>query len=765
MRRVRWAVVGTSGFATSYSFEIGSANCDLGGCAVVPGSAGTVSAAVPEQSVNARATGLSPSTTYYFRIVAANALGTRQGPSRSFTTPATEPPHGPPAPGEACPNEAVRVSQNSTYLPECRAYEQVSPAAKYNGGVVFGQRAANDGGALAFIMTAALDGKSGAYGIAPYVSYRGQDGWTTRGTMPPIRTQHRTAGNAVGVTQSDWNDDFTEAWITTNEPLDPGDVEGVFDDDTEVGNDNYRMNIASHSALWLSRPDPAVAGEMVSGGTKGDEMVGRSRDGERVFFTSERRLVPDAPSLSLNNPKLYESFQGKVKLVGYDPNGNPLNLSTKPAELIEPTSPARGPADISDDGKRIYFSAGFPGTGPIYLRENGTHTIAVSSYRFGSDEGQVAPSAFFLGAARDGSRAFFYSRYQLTEDAPADGGVYLYERAGDSVTFLLPGDAGRESTRMNGFASVDGRRLYFSAIGNVIPGDPKWVPGAAHVYLWEELSGGGNRVVNLGPVNTSEAITSDPRLRITSDGRFAAFTSTISRDPRHLDGENALYLVDAADGTVKCASCPPSGPAVAGDSGFRPWISRYAAVISRELVQARALTSDGRLFFQSGASLLPRDSNGTDDIYMFDHGELKLLSPGIGGPSEMVDISADGSSVFFVTPNSLTKTDFDEGYADVYVARVGGGFAEPSAKPPVCAGEGCQPPPATPPAPPNSRAEVSGSGNCVALERRARKKLRAHARKTRGQVKAAGKKKAAKLRKQAKRLQREARNCKRGAQS
>jgi hypothetical protein len=39
------------------------------------------------QNVSANISGLSPGTTYHFRIVATNAFGTRYGADRTFTTP------------------------------------------------------------------------------------------------------------------------------------------------------------------------------------------------------------------------------------------------------------------------------------------------------------------------------------------------------------------------------------------------------------------------------------------------------------------------------------------------------------------------------------------------------------------------------------------------------------------------------------------------------------------------------------------------------
>src|ERR1700754_3544415 len=39
------------------------------------------------------------------------------------------------AAGDACPNAAVRAQQGSGFLPDCRAYERVSPAEKAGGDV------------------------------------------------------------------------------------------------------------------------------------------------------------------------------------------------------------------------------------------------------------------------------------------------------------------------------------------------------------------------------------------------------------------------------------------------------------------------------------------------------------------------------------------------------------------------------------------------------------------------------------------------------
>jgi hypothetical protein len=100
-----------------------------------------------------------------------------------------------------CANEARRAEQSSAYLPDCRAYEQVTPVAKDAGeptAVVVGlsernafepikgARAAVDGDRMAWVSEYALRGVSGPStpGV-DYLSTRGSEGWGTEATFPP----------------------------------------------------------------------------------------------------------------------------------------------------------------------------------------------------------------------------------------------------------------------------------------------------------------------------------------------------------------------------------------------------------------------------------------------------------------------------------------------------------------------------------------------------------------------------------------------------
>ena len=87
------------------------------------GNVGAGAGAVAQYATQ-EVTGLTPSTVYHFTLVAENNAGPAEGIDMNFETP----PAGPPA--QSCPNATLRTENNSNALPECRAYEQVTPTDK-----------------------------------------------------------------------------------------------------------------------------------------------------------------------------------------------------------------------------------------------------------------------------------------------------------------------------------------------------------------------------------------------------------------------------------------------------------------------------------------------------------------------------------------------------------------------------------------------------------------------------------------------------------
>ncbi len=120
------AQINPMGLDTTYRFEYGTSTA-YGTNTPVPD--GQIAAGSTAQSVSRTIGGLQAGTTYHFRVVAGSANGITAGPDRTFKTYT-----GQETAGDTCPNALIRQAQFSSYLRDCRAYEQVSPVEKGVGG-------------------------------------------------------------------------------------------------------------------------------------------------------------------------------------------------------------------------------------------------------------------------------------------------------------------------------------------------------------------------------------------------------------------------------------------------------------------------------------------------------------------------------------------------------------------------------------------------------------------------------------------------------
>jgi hypothetical protein len=361
----------------------------------------------------------------------------------------------------------------------------------------------------------------------------------------------------------------------------------------------------------------------------------------------------------------------------------------------------------------------------------------------------------FWTASSDGSRVFFTDEKPLTKEATAGPGapdLYEYDLQapeGEQLSDLsVPVDAGPGvHADVQGVvgSSEDGSYVYFVADGvlsegaSAEGGEP--APGELNLYV---RHGGMTRfIATLSQEEddfTNEAgygygdWQADPGLRtaqVAADGQSVVFMSrlTLTGYDNELGGGSLteVFVYDAETGRLTCASCNPSGEApVAPDPELLQhgladaWGSFLPVSESWAGHQPRVISQDGgRVFFDSIEPLVPQDENGFLDVYEWERdgtgsceqasGCIFLLS---GGQSDdnsyLIDASASGDDVFFVSRAQLSKAD--HGDIDVlYDARVGG--IEPPAKV-KCSGAGCQGQPQAPPlfATPAS-ATFAGPGN------------------------------------------------------
>jgi DNA-binding beta-propeller fold protein YncE len=423
---------------------------------------------------------------------------------------------------------------------------------------------------------------------------------------------------------------------------------------------------------------------------------------------------------------------------------------------------------ISDNGGLVFWTGhnGKTSARHLYVRDTDTHeSLQLDEVISGSGEGNSF--AQFQDASADGSRVFFTDTQRLTaeskarEDSPdlyvaeLSGGTSPEDPLTDKLTDLTPEGEGGESAdvQLNDGegggvlgASEDGSYVYFVADGRLAPGaesrgscGPEPPPGTTcglYVRHYESETGQWEKTKLIAILSSEDepdwgsfkggdlaGMTS----RVSPNGNYLAFMSDRSltgydnidlneATGRHADEE--VYLYDASDQQLVCASCNPSGErphgvydqgavAAGGQVGAslvidRPeiWAATAAGVdhwlagdipgwttlnaAQYAVYQSRYLSNEGRLFFDSPDELVPavREEHAGKEAKVYEYqpegvgscesegGCVGLVSLATDpNESAFVDASENGDDVFFVTASKLVQQDADESY-DVYDARV-----------------------------------------------------------------------------------------------
>jgi hypothetical protein len=400
--------------------------------------------------------GLSRDTGYFFRLVATNEFGTTNGTTKTFHTRAV--PFPPADPGN-CPNEAIRQAQGSTHLPDCRAYEMVSPPDK-NQGSLGGRGNTNgsegvhasfsrDGQAVAFCASSLFGEPSGQLSntCAQYISRRGPGGWTTVNPLPRFCASDPFTGNG-GVFAGSRNvllapQSFDRYAMATPEfagcefyPL----VTGAPADSYNAYRGDLSTDPISFDLLTPNQSSGIGQNQLYP--------IGGSDDLSHVVYATLTNQTPDSPAPG-DYYKLYAwaelgagdcntlsadydaALRGCLSLVSKDPGGAAIADNTKLPAYNKGAASVAIPSAVSDDGERIYFQGPGAGGGSfgagdcsdaacnLYLRESGA-TIQVSASECTSPCGVESGTDNFLWATPSGEVAFFDSCARLT-DASAEG--------------------------------------------------------------------------------------------------------------------------------------------------------------------------------------------------------------------------------------------------------------------------------------------------------------------------------------------------------
>jgi hypothetical protein len=692
------AQIDPNNLETSYAFEFKAE----GAASWTPAGGGTLPAGNDGVEVSASAAGLSPGTSYLFRVIASNeeadpvqgGKDEEQGSFATYPSLAVEP--------TPCPNALLR-SGPSALLPDCRAYELVTPAntnARAPLGVRFGsavfttRQVSPAGDKIPFrVEGGSLPGLGGTGSLLgdPYLATRTPSGWSTTYTGP---SGEESTQPVPGAASPDQGHSFWIAELGGSAVL-------------EGKRTGYVRYPDGHSELLgqgsLGEIDPESRGMLISEG-----------GGHIVFWTGA--FVNDSTAVQLEP----NAAPSKTKAL-YDrtPDGTTHVVSLKPGD--EPFGAGEGAIyqGASLDGEGIAFSVG----STLYLRYDNEESFAIGT------------GVEVAGVAEGGNQLFYVEGGDLLRfDALAPEGerVTEFTTAGDVTPVTVSADGSTAyfvSPSVLGAANPQGdsaqageQNLYRSVEGQIeflATVTERDVDGA---LVGSEVTDG----LGLWVTEPKDGMGTLGRVpaRATPDGSAFLFKSRAALTDYDPEGQAQIYR--HAAGELQCLSCNPTGAPASSDATLQSRLREDQDLFS-PYGWPENLRADGRrAFFESSERLVARDSDGLRDVYQWeDQGVGSCNEPGgciylISSPHSAREeylwaVSESGNDAFFLSSDLLVGADVD-GTPSIYDARVEGGFAEAQVRG-ECLGEACQP---TVSAPSDPTPGLAGGGGNVKQKPKAR---------------------------------------------
>ncbi len=584
--------------------------------------------------------GLTPGTAYHWRVVASNldpsfpGTGVTNGDEQKFHT------HGSLALNTSCPNQAFRTGSAAT-LPDCRAYEMVSPVDKNGGDIAaflgFGgqefagraafDQAALDGNKLTYTSGTPFGDTVAGRNANQYLATRGAGGWSTHSLNAPggpTVEEPAILSFPLDSAFTLFTPDLSEAWVQDARipPLTADAVEGM--------PNYYRRNNLTESYEALTNEEPA---ERPSGTFAYEYLFwpqGHSSDYSDVLFETKAPMTPDAFPTPSKVSQTYASIDGDLHLVSVLPDGSALPVNSGGHALSADGSHAFW----SSRGNNLFFSS----TGVLYLRLN-------------PDQPQSAQA---LGRA-DGTGELTAGSNEVTGLDTASGAFAVGQEiisATQSVAFVnyLP-----DGTTIT---AVGPSSLTLSASSTA-------TESSMRLFAWSECT------------EPDKACTVPVALSVPG-------------------GRNALFQFASADGSKALFTVTPA-------SGGRDLyeydvLTRTPTLIAHESWGALGGSKDGsRVYFASKEDLAAGATAGEQNLYLR-QGAVNTFIATVtqadvdGSPTRMISlqpqgratrVSPDGSHLLFMSASKspaeavgYDNTDAVSGEADreVYLYEVGGGL-------------------------------------------------------------------------------------------
>jgi hypothetical protein len=654
---------------------------------------------------------------------------------------------------ETCPNKAIRLEQGvSEYLPDCRAYEMVSPPYKEGHSLLeFGGGFSSDGEKVIVESLGDLAEAPGASQLiegSMYLDTRTSAGWQLSSLNSP---QSEFVGQIPVAAESNSGETL---WLQHTPQ------QSALTQDLYIRSATGAFSLVGPVSLPpVGEEEPS--NEIAAGVDRSDSPVAATSDYQHVVLSGQKHV--DYWS--------FDKTEGEGSLYEYSGTNNSHPI------LVGVTGEEKGSEDLiglcgtelggggstynalSADGETIFFTI-FPGcTGPafaeVYARKHGslvspgpasTVDVSASECTLGPACGEESGKNF-EGASENSGKVFFTSTQKLTNEAvngtasgnaakehgcstiaAGAGGCNLYE-----YRFTEPegADPKGELRLVDGVVGIaeDGAHLYYVS-GNAVPGvgvnalEQRPIAGQPNLYADDTVTGETKFIATLDKEKDEAVWEKEFERRPVEvagdEGQFLLFASSTpgltSDDTSPLE---QLFEYDAESGELVRVTQGEDGYNDNGNDVSKGLNTAFLEKAARSLggngddfkstVNQLTVSEDGEtVFFETAGELSPRAVSaeaGCTSVYEFrtegalSEGVVHLVSDGrdtqlykgVTCGATFQGMDATGANVLFKTADPLVSSDTDGFQVDLYDAREGGGFP-PLVSPAVCEGEACRGP-------------------------------------------------------------------------
>jgi hypothetical protein len=596
-----------------------------------------------------------------------------------------------------CPNDAVRTGLSSG-LPDCRAYELVSPPDT-NGRLLEGisgfdfepahdlfptELASPSRDSIVYLAyNGPLLNSEEPNGVVDvYQTLRSSGAWQVTRRMTPSGPQ--AVFPTPGGVSSDHQYTFTHVGVVEGGTRPAGTLAGKRGTDY-LGNPDGSFEPSGLGSLGT---EALAQGRYISGG--GDHVIfSTGRSVTQSIWCQQAglkcpviRLEPAAPST------------GTAAVYDRSADGPTHVVSLLPGDV----TPAAGEDAVYQGTSRDGSTVAFKIKGTLFVRVDNAKTEAVA-----------AGDPTYAGLSTDGAELFYVSGGNIHQFETADEENHQVNPSGDAEVVNV---------------SADGSHVYFISPSQL--DGSKGTAGQPNMYVW---SGGASEyvttVVSSDLEVTSGSLTEIPALtrwttwavaplsgiergpgadssRTTHDGTVLLFESRAQLTSYENEGHTEIYRYDDEDKSLLCISCNPSVEPATADARLQE-----VALVRTSMVIHNVSDDGSRAFFETPEALVDRDTDDINDIYEWRQegvgSSLALISPGqsveypslkenqpnLPLPNVLLSVTPTGDDVVFISEDALVPGVGTGGTEAIYDARVGGGFPEsPTAH--VCSEQACR---------------------------------------------------------------------------